>query len=184
MSRLAGCARLGIVLALMTAGACEKRPAVVDAAVAPAVVATPPVRDAAPDLPRDAQADSPPDAAGQAGHRHAHRPAEPRPAPAGGFKIEGGIGRPDAETVLRGARGKLEACFQKARAQAPALAGRVTFRLSVDARGRVPLAEVVSSTLGGGDPELCMVESLRDLKFPPSAGGATSTLTFPMMFGK
>ena len=86
--------------------------------------------------------------------------------------------------MLRGARGQLVACFQKARAQAPDLQGRVTFRLSIDGRGRVPLAEVVTSTLGGGDPELCMVEALRDLKFPPSPSGAESTLTFPMTFAK
>jgi len=60
----------------------------------------------------------------------------------------------------------------------------VVFRLSVDGRGRVPLAEEVTSTLGGGDPELCMVEALRGLKFPPSATGADSTLTFPMAFGR
>ena len=37
---------------------------------------------------------------------------------------------------------------------------------------------------GGGDPELCMVEVLRGLKFPASATGADSTLTFPMAFGR
>ncbi|HXU64259.1 MAG TPA: hypothetical protein VN962_21310, partial [Polyangia bacterium] len=58
-----------------------------------------------------------------------------------------------------------------------------TFRLSIDGRGRVPLAEAVTSTLGGGDPELCMVEALRDLKFPASPSGGESTLTFPMTFG-
>ncbi|HVY40540.1 MAG TPA: AgmX/PglI C-terminal domain-containing protein [Polyangia bacterium] len=137
------------------------------------------LRDAAGDGPRDAQPDG---AAGAPGRRRPHRAAEPHPTPPGGLKVTGAIARTDVETVLRGARGQLTACFQKARAQAPDLHGLVTFRLSIDGRGRVPLAEVVTSTLGGGDPELCMVEALRDLKFPPSASGGDSTLTFPMAF--
>ncbi|HVT07541.1 MAG TPA: AgmX/PglI C-terminal domain-containing protein, partial [Polyangia bacterium] len=124
----------------------------------------------------------PPDgAAGAPGRRRAHHAADPH-ASAGGIKVTGAIARTDVETVLRGARGQLMACFRKARAQAPDLQGRVTFRLSIDGRGRVPLAEVVTSTLGSGDPELCMVEALRDLKFPPSPSGGESTLTFPVLF--
>jgi hypothetical protein len=86
--------------------------------------------------------------------------------------------------VLHGARAKLNACYDREHAQNAALAGRVIFRLSIDNRGRVPLAEVLTSTLGGGDPELCMVEALRDLKFPPSSTGGESTLTFSMAFGR
>ncbi|MFL5305628.1 MAG: AgmX/PglI C-terminal domain-containing protein [Polyangia bacterium] len=174
-----------LLVALMgMAAACAKQPAAPEVPAPARPVASAP-RDASVDVPRDAQPDGPVDgAAGAPGHRHAHHAAEPHAAPAGGFKVTGGIGATDAQTVLRGARGQLVACFQKARAQAPGLQGRVTFRLSIDGRGRVPLAEVVTSTLGGGDPELCMVEALRDLKFPPSPSGAESTLTFPMTFPK
>lgn len=172
--------KVTIALALVAAGACSRRAAV----VADAGVDRPaPVLDAAVDHPRDAQPDLPPDASGPK-RPHARHAAAPRPEPAGGFKIEGAIGRAEAEAVLRAARPTLEGCYQKARAQAPDLKGRVVFRLSVDGRGRVPLAEAVTSTLGGGDPELCMVEALRNLKFPRSANGADSTLTFPMSFGR
>ncbi len=173
------------VLALVLAGggACRRPAAVVDAsAPLPAPAAAAPARDAAVDAPRDAPPDAPADAA--AVHRRAHAARASRPEPAGGFTVHGDIGRAQAEAVLRGARPRLDACYMKARAGSPDLKGRVTFRLSVDGRGRVPLAEVVSSTLGGGDPELCMVEALRDVKFPASAGGGTSTLTFPLTFGR
>lgn len=112
------------------------------------------------------------------GHRAARAPA------GGGLKLSGSIIKADAETVLHGARSKLDACCDKAHAQNASLVGRVIFRLSIDNRGRVPLAEVLTSTLGSGDPELCMVEALRDLKFPPSSTGGESTLTFPMVFGR
>ncbi len=166
-------------------GACARRaeaPTVVDAALErPLPAAAPVVKDAAVDLlvPVDAQ----PDLAGPPRGR-AHRAASsPRPA-AGGFQVSGSITKADAETVLRPVRAKLDACYDKEHAKNAALAGRVIFRLSIDERGRVPLTEVVTSTLGGGDPELCMVEALRDLKFPPSSTGGESTLTFPMVFGR
>jgi hypothetical protein len=174
---------------LLGAGACSRRaeaPVVVDAALErPLPPAAPVVKDAAVDLivPVDAQPDADKALAGQARGR-AHR-AVPPPRPAAGvFKVSGSITKADAETVLRGARGKLNACYDKERAKNAALAGRVIFRLSIDDRGRVPLTEVITSTLGGGDPELCMVEALRDLKFPPSSTGGESTLTFPMVFGR
>jgi hypothetical protein len=155
--------------------------------------APPPVVDAAPDrpaaaVPRDAAVerpfDGPPDTAGPARARGPRSAPPPRAAAADGFHVEGSLGKADARTVLRGARASLAACYEKAHAQNPALAGRVSFRLSIDGRGRVPLAEVVSSTLGGGDPELCMVEALRDLRFPHAATGGESTLRFPMTFGR
>jgi hypothetical protein len=170
-------------------GACARRaeaPVVVDAALErPSPPAAPLGKDAAVDA-QPLAVDAQPDMAGPP-RVHGHRAAPPaRPAP-GGFKVEGSISKADAETVLHGARGKLNVCYEKERAKEAAnalLGGRVIFRLSIDNRGRVPLAEVVTSTLGGGDPELCMVEALRDLKFPPSSTGGESTLTFPMVFGR
>ena len=176
---------IAVTLAFAVPGAgCSRRreapaaPPVVDAAVERPAPASPVVDAAA-----DRAADAAPDGAGALRPR-ARRSATPRPPADGTFKIEGAISQADARTVLAGARGRLDACYEKERAKAPGLKGRVTFRLLVDGRGRVPLAEVVSSTLGGGDPELCMVEALRDLKFPASPTGAESTLTFPMAFGR
>jgi len=168
--------------------ACSRRveaPVALDAAPErPSPPAAPAVKDAAVD--QVVAVDAQPDLAGPP-RGHGHRAAAAvRPA-AGGFEISGSITKADAETVLHGARAKLNACYDKEQAKnAPKTAsrGRVIFRLSIDNRGRVPLAEVVTSTLGGGDPELCMVEALRDLKFPPSSTGGESTLTFPMAFGR
>lgn len=172
-----------VILAMVAGAACSHRAPVTVVDAAPDRPVPVVAHDASADRTPDAQPDAPPDAALPARPRARHA-AAPRPQPAGGFKVEGGLDRGQAEAVLRSARGKLDACYDKARAQTPDLKGRVMFRLSVDGRGRVPLAEVVSSALGGGDPELCMVEALRDLKFPPSATGAESTLLFPIMFGR
>jgi hypothetical protein len=177
---------LGWILAAGLVGCARRAPVAADAAAAsPPRVEAPPLVDAGADRPRDARPDGPAAGTGGApGHHHLHHAAAPRSEPAGGLQVRGGVGRAQVEAVLRGVRPRLDACIQKARAQQADLKGKVTFRLSIDADGRVPLAEVLASTLGGGDPELCMVEKLRDLKFPASPGGAASTVTFPVTFGK
>ena len=177
-----GTFRLASVLLLM--GACSRPPA-------PAAP-----RDAAPDRPppvapvvvRDAAAevgDAAPDAAGPAKPHHAGHRSSPdgERGASGGFRIDGHLAKADAEKTLAGGKAKLRACYEREQAKNPALHGKVSFRLTVDDRGRVSLGEVVTSSLGGGDPEMCMIEALRDLKFAPPAGGGESTLSFQMAFG-
>jgi hypothetical protein len=98
----------------------------------------------------------------------------------GGLKVTGNLPRVDAGKVVSGAAGKLRGCYEKAKAASPGLQGKVTFRLTVDDRGRVTLGEVVTTTLESGDAEMCMIRLTRDLKFPAAAG--ESTVTFQMMF--
>ena len=168
--------------------ACERpRPA---AAPEPPPAPAPPqpvVRDAGPPPP-DAAGDAL-DAAGAAAPpakpAAAHKPAPSAEAGGGdahGVKIEGTLPKPAVAKVVRAGAAKLRACYDKEHARNPDLHGRVTFRLTVDDRGRVPLGEVVTSTLGGGDPEMCMVEAARDFRFP--AGSGDSTVSFQMSFGR
>jgi hypothetical protein len=154
-------------------------PAVPDAGVAVAPPPPPPppvVRDAGPDVPDASDAGSGPV------HHAGKRPA-PTPAPGGGgFKVEGSLAKADAEKTVHAGQAKMRACYEAAHAQDAALKGRVVFRLSVDDRGRVTLGEVVTSTLGGDDAEMCMIRATRDFKFP--AGGGPSTVSFQMNFGR
>jgi hypothetical protein len=174
-------ARLLVVALLLVA--CSRAPVVPERDAAPdrpPPAAAPAPHDAAPDV-----TDAAPDLAGPpATHPGGHRPpAEPRGA-AGGFKIEGNVSKSEAEKILALGKTKLRGCYDKEHAANPTLHGKVSFRLTLDDRGRVSLGEVVTSTLGGGDPEMCMIEALRDLKFPPPAGGGESKLSFQMAFGR
>ena len=149
------------------------------AAVAPASPAPPAVvgRDAGPDAV-DAAPDGPP------APRH-HAAKRPAPAPlggGGGFKVEGPLAKADAEKVVQAGAAKMRACYEAAHASNPALTGRASFELTVDARGRVTLGEVMTSTLGDSDPEMCMIRATRDLKFPPASG--ESKVDFQMAFGR
>jgi outer membrane biosynthesis protein TonB len=145
-----------------------------------------PVADAAPET-RDTAADAPAAPRPRAATR---KPAAPPTSGAGGagpiagLKLTGSLPKEATGKVLHAQVGALHACYEHERAKTPDLHGRVNFRLTVDDRGRVSLAEVVTSTLGGGDSELCMVHVLRDLKFPRLPQGEESTASFQMTFGR
>jgi len=165
----------------------------------PPPLPTPPLPAAPPPVPGPAKLvpdagpriiDAGGDAAPDAGSGPARRPAKKAAAPAGGsgaggFKVEGKLaegkaGKEEVEKVLRAGMPKLRACYTAAHATQPDLKGRVLFKLTVDHRGSVALGEVVNSTLGSGDPEMCMVQATRDLRFPKSDG--ESTVGFQMTF--
>jgi hypothetical protein len=145
----------------------------------PPAPAAPAVRDAAPDV-----TDAAPDLAGLHVARSSAHHAPAALGGSGGFKIEGNISKADAEKTLGGGKAKLRGCYEKEHAKNAGLHGKMSFRLTVDERGRVSLGEVVTSTLGSGDSDMCMIEVLRDLKFTPPAGGGQSKLSFQMTFGR
>jgi hypothetical protein len=176
----------GLASVFILMGACSRPAAPVERDAAPDRPAPP----AAPVVVKDAAAevgDAAPDATGLGARPHptGHRPsADGARGASGGFKIDGNLAKADAEKTLAGGKAKLRGCYDQERAKNPALHGKVSFRLTVDDRGRVSLGEVVTSSLGGGDPEMCMIEALRDLKFAPPAGGGESKLSFQMAFGR
>jgi outer membrane biosynthesis protein TonB len=184
MSR-GGAIRL-VAVCLAIASCARRQPAASDAAAvpppappAPPVAAVPPPE--APDA-GDAGVDGPPPSP---------RPRSTHAAAAqgggggmAGLKVTGNIPTAEVAKVLRAGTRALRACYDKERARNAALAGKVAFHLEVDERGRVTLAEVVKSTLGGGDPELCMVRAARDFKFPKATGGGESTINFQAAFAR
>jgi hypothetical protein len=167
---------------LLMGAACSKKEAPqLQPAVAPSVPAPAPVvvRDGAADVV-DAARD-----AGDAGDARGHGGAKksagaPAGGGSGGIKVEGSLSRADGEKVVRGAQGKLRACFEAAKTGGK---GRVSFKLTVNDRGHVTLTQIPTSTLpGGSEVETCMVHVLRDLLFPRGSG--ESTISFQMNFAR
>jgi hypothetical protein len=150
----------------------------------PAAAPPPPAPAAPPVVVRDAAADVV-DAATDAADAGNGRPrghGKKASAPAsggGGLKIEGSVSRADGEKVVRDAQPKLRACFEAGKGGG----GRVSFKVTIDDRGRVTFAEIPRSTLSGGsEVETCMVRVLRDLRFPRAGG--ESSISFQMSFGR
>jgi hypothetical protein len=172
---------LVVGLALLAGAACTRKEA---PELQPAAAPPPPPPAAVPSV-RDAGADVV-DAASDAGD--ARRGGGKRwigtpPTGGGGLKVEGSLPRAEGDKVVRGAQGKLRACFEAAHPAGSGRKGRVSFKLTVNDRGHVTLTEIRSSSLpGGSDVEACMVRVLRDLRFPRAAGD--SSLSFQMSFGR
>ena len=119
---------LSISLALVAAVACTRKeaPELAPAAAPPPPAApAPTVRDAAPavvDAASDA-ADARP-----GGKKWVGTPPADGSRGGGGLKVEGSLSRADGEKVVRGAQGKLRACFEAA--NAPARDARAACRSS------------------------------------------------------
>jgi hypothetical protein len=171
-------------VALVAAAACTRKeaPQLAPAASPPptAPAPAPAVRDAAPDVV-DAASDAADARPG--GKRWVGTPAGGGSRGSGGFKVEGSLARADGEKVVRGAQGKLRACFEAAHPAGSGRKGRVSFKLTVNDLGHVTVTEIPTSTLpGGSDVESCMLHVLRDLRFPRGSGD--SSLSFQMSFGR
>jgi len=165
-----GFAVLGFCVACSRQEAPKLAPAAAPPPPAPAPVV---VRDAAADLV-DAASD-----AGDARPR-GHDKKAPAPPAGGGMKIEGSVPRAEGEKVVREAQPKLRACYEAASAPGK---GKVSFKVTVDDRGHVTVAEIPHSTLAGGsEVETCMVHVLRDLRFPRGSG--QSVVSFQMSFAR
>jgi len=174
---------VGALTLALAAVACSRQepPPAPQAAPQPLPPPPPPaVRDAAVDVV-DGGGDAADAGAGR--RRGGKKPATSAPTGGGGVKVDGPLPKADAEQAVRGVSAKLRACYDQARATQPALKGRVTFKLTINERGFVTVAEIVTSTLqGGSDAENCMVRAARDFRFPRAAG--ESTISFAMTFGR
>jgi len=173
---------IATLVVAISAAACARSepPAPPPPPLVAALPAAPVVHDAGTDA-SDAAVDAQPDAGGPIKHAAKKKPAAPAANNAsGGLKVDGKLSKADVEKVVRAGMLKLRGCYAAAKATKPDLKGRVLFKLTIDHRGGVTLGEVVTSTLGGGDPEMCMVQATRDFRFPRTDG--ESTVGFQMAF--
>lgn len=83
------------------------------------------------------------------------------------------------KAVVRAARGKFAACYQRALPAAPTLSGAVRVEFTIGAVGTV-----VSAVADGLDPtvDACVAGELRALVFPPPTGGGVVTVRYPFTF--
>jgi hypothetical protein len=177
-------------VSLLALVACSRRepPAmVVDAAppppdLAPAGAGPPPDAAAPPDVAPDTAP-----AAKAGGKKKAAASAEegatgPALAAMGKVTVAGDLPRADVERILKGRAGAFRSCYERELGQHPTLKGRVLLELTVAPTGSVALAEVKTSTLGGGDAEMCVGQLARDLRFKARPGAPQATVTFPIEF--
>lgn len=78
------------------------------------------------------------------------------------------------EAVLRANFDGLRACTGRVLAREPGAERRLKVRVALEANGSVVQAEPLESTFADQASVPCIVEKLRNVRFPPPRGGAAS----------
>jgi TonB family protein len=78
----------------------------------------------------------------------------------------------------------VRACYEAERAKDPSVMGTLTLRFTIDPKGAVTQANVVSerSTLKQPSLHQCALDALRTISFPPSSRGFESQVNYPFDF--
>src|SRR5262245_52930886 len=125
------------LLAFIVTAACTRKEA---PELAPAAAPPPPP----PPIVRDAAAGGV-DGASDAGEASGGGKKGTGVPPTGGggtLKVEGSLSRADSDKVVRAAQSKLRACYEQSNPKGSGQKGRVSYKMTVDDRGRVTVAEI------------------------------------------
>lgn len=100
----------------------------------------------------------------------------------GPVNIAGALSKGEIKQVITANISQVTYCYQKQLANIPNLAGRVTVRFGINAKGLVYLAEVKSTTLNNRTVEQCILRAIRTWKFPKPRGGGIVYVVYPFVF--
>jgi TonB family protein len=84
--------------------------------------------------------------------------------------------------AVRAQIGPVQQCYERAKMDDPNLAGIVTTRITVAPDGSVTKIEITNSTLGAPGVEACIREGIARWHLPGPSGGASASLTYPLVF--
>lgn len=101
-------------------------------------------------------------------------------AGAGDPQADGGLSRDEILKVIKAHQAEVKFCYEQQLQENPSLAGKVTVRWSVNARGQVEDAFASENTLGAASS--CILERVRRWRFPRPRGGGRVEVNFPWTF--
>lgn len=97
-------------------------------------------------------------------------------------KLPPGYDRDLVLKVVRRHQNQIRFCYESELSRAPELAGKVTVAWTIGASGSVEAAEIAESVLGNERVEACIVQRVKQWKFPEPSGGQEVAITFPWVF--
>ena len=86
--------------------------------------------------------------------------------------------------VVSSHREELRRCYERALLESPQLSGVSTIHIVVDRDGTVGTASVQSSTFRSMTLHRCLLQLVRDWRFPPPADGKPAAVDYPLVFRK
>ncbi|OFZ18774.1 MAG: hypothetical protein A2X94_06140 [Bdellovibrionales bacterium GWB1_55_8] len=98
------------------------------------------------------------------------------------FSVAGGLDRETVRRVIAQTRNQIRACYEKALLSNPHLAGRVSYRWNISPAGPVTTTQVTTSNTGSAQLESCVLEVIKQMKFPAAQNGQPTTVIYPFIF--
>jgi len=83
----------------------------------------------------------------------------------------GGLSEEDVDKTFRSALAGIQHCLDDGSKRVEFLGGSVSFFVKIDEHGRVDHAHLEKSTMGDRDTEKCMLDRLREKRWPKPVGG-------------
>jgi pSer/pThr/pTyr-binding forkhead associated (FHA) protein len=83
--------------------------------------------------------------------------------------------------VIHSHRDQIKYCYSKELTRNPNLAGKVTVKFTISAKGYVQQASVSATTLGNATVERCITQKVRTWKFPEPKGGGIVIVNYPFI---
>src|SRR5215472_13014363 len=96
----------------------------------------------------------------------------------------GSIDGDKVRDVVSSHREEIRGCYERAVVESPQLSGVSTIHIVIDRDGTVGTASVQSSTFRSMTLHRCLLQLVRDWRFPPPADGKPAAVDYPLVFRK
>jgi len=94
----------------------------------------------------------------------------------------GSIDGDKVRDVVSSHREEIRGCYERAVVESPQLSGVSTIHIVIDRDGTVGTASVQSSTFRSMTLHRCLLQLVRDWRFPPPADGKPAAVDYPLVF--
>lgn len=94
----------------------------------------------------------------------------------------GSIDGAKVREVVSSHRDELRGCYERAVLESPQLSGVSTIHIVIDRDGTVGTASVQSSSFRSMTLHRCLLQLVRDWRFPPPSDGKPAAVDYPLVF--
>jgi outer membrane biosynthesis protein TonB len=98
------------------------------------------------------------------------------------IKGTGELSKDEIQRVINSHVGEIQYCYEKQLRTNSGLAGRVVLEWSVSSSGSVSVVKVATSSLSSNDATKCMMDKVKNWKFPKPRGNGAVTIVYPFVF--
>ncbi len=101
-----------------------------------------------------------------------------------GESVSGGLTKQQVSDSIAEHRREIRTCFESALSVRNNLNGVVSYQWSISADGSVTSIKIKSSETGSNLLESCVMQVIREIKFPKAANGQSTVVIYPFVFKK